>query len=347
MRMTALSWLSGYYSQYATSLRHSWTLARSHGRASSHIIAIATPKNYGDDREDAQQLPGASNNQVRKGISLLKSQRLAVLPIDSYDLDSELSIVDRHEYGGEYDTFTFGSWSAHVLANGSGVDSDTSFRPHDDSLTLTELGKQLPGIMSLVTDHFPLDRLQWVRIFRARDAIITPHVDFLEWGEPGTRVQVPLRTNEESLHSENDVVYHLRRGEVWKIHTTDPHSARSLGATARLSLCLDFSDAETPIAIRDDIPATEPIRIIERPEATVAELEELMGPGSHVNAATMRSDFRRFATLHFERRAHAAAAFDWYEEAARRAGDVDLVAKAQAFRTYCIQKRADGEAFEW
>lgn len=278
---------------------------------------------------------------------MLKSQRLTVLPIDSYKLDSELSIVDRHEYGGKYDALTFGSWSCHVLANGSGADSDIAFRPHDGRLTLTELGKQLPGIMSLVTEHFSLDRLQWVRIFSLRDGIMAPHVDFLEWAKPGTRLQIPLRTSEESLHSENDVVYHLRRGEVWKIHTTAPHSARSSAETARLSLCLDFSDAEEPVAIRNDIPATEPIRIIERPETTEAELEELMGSGRTLTPATMRSDFRRFAALHFERRTHAAAAFDWYEEAARRTGDARVVAKAQAFRRYCIERRADGETFDW
>ena len=278
---------------------------------------------------------------------MLKAQRLAMLPIGSYDLDSELSIVDGHEYGGEYDAFTFGRWSAHVLANGSGADSDASFRPHDGHMVLTELGRKLPGIMSLVTDHFPLDRLQWVRIFRARDAVLAPHVDFLEWAEPGTRLQIPLRTSEDSLHSENDIVYHLRRGEVWKIHTTDPHSTRSSAETARLSLCLDFAGADEPIAISGEIAATEPICIVERPEASEAELEELLFLGKHLTPTSMRSDFRRFAEFHFARRSHAATAFDWYEEAARRTGNAEMVAKARMFRTYCIEKRADGETFHW
>lgn len=278
---------------------------------------------------------------------MLKSQRLAVLPIDWYDLDSELAVLDRHEYEGEWDTFTFGSWSAHVVANGSGADSDTAFRPHGDSLTRTELGKQLPGIMSLVAEHFFLDRLQWVRIFRVRDGIIVPHVDFLEFAEPGTRLQIPLRTSEESLHSENDVVYHLRRGEVWKIQSTDPHSARTTGETGRLSLVLDFAAGEEPVKIRNDIPMTEPIRVIERPEPTEAELDELMDSGRNWTAATMPPAFRRFAEFHFDRHAHAAAAFDWYEMAARRSGNACLVAKAQDFRTYCIEKRGYGETFDW
>lgn len=278
---------------------------------------------------------------------MLKSQRLTVLPIDSYDLDSELSVVDNHEYKGEYDALTFGAWSCHVLANGSGTESDIAFRPHGDRLTLTELGRQLPNIMSLVTDHFSLDRLQWVRVFSLRDGVMAPHVDFLEFEEPGTRLQIPLRTSEESLHSENDIVYHLRRGEVWKIHTTDPHSAGSTSGTARLSLCLDFSDADEPIAIRGDIPATEPVRIMERREPTEVELEELLDSCRQLTPATMRSGFRRFADLHFKRNAHAREVFDWYVEAARRSGDDEMVAKAQAYRTYCIEKRSQGETFEW
>lgn len=278
---------------------------------------------------------------------MLNSQRLAVLPVTSYDLDSELSVVDRHEYKDEYDALTFGAWSCHVLANGSGTESDLAFRPHDDRLTLTELGRRLPRIMSLVTNHFSLDRLQWVRIFSLRDGAMAPHVDFLEFTEPGTRLQIPLRTDEESLHSENDIVYHLRRGEVWKIHTTVPHSAGSSSSTARLSLCLDFSDADEPVEIRGAIPASEPVRVMERPEPTEAELEELLDSCRGLTPATMRSGFRRFADFHFTRRVHAATVFDWYVEAARRSGDDEMVAKARAYRTYCIEKRSLGEAFEW
>ncbi|MEU2600561.1 putative nonproteinogenic amino acid hydroxylase [Streptomyces hirsutus] len=277
---------------------------------------------------------------------MLKSQRLATLPIDSCDLSEELSIIDSNDAGGEYDAFTFGSWSAHVLANSGGSDKDTSFRPYEGQLTQTELGRKLPGIMSVVTDNFSLERLQWVRIFSLSDGILAPHVDFLEFSEPGTRLQIPLRTDEDSLHSEEGIVYHLRRGEVWKIHTTVPHSARSVSPLPRLSLCLDFSGADEPIEIRNSIPAELPVRIIERPPLSDAEVEELLS-SAELTAATLRTAFRRFAAVHFTRQAHATAAFDWFVEAAARTGDGALVDKARAFRTYCIEKRGYREAFEW
>ncbi|MFF0162521.1 putative nonproteinogenic amino acid hydroxylase [Streptomyces sp. NPDC005263] len=278
---------------------------------------------------------------------MLKSQRLATLPIDSYDLSEELSIIDSNDAGGEYDAFTFGSWSAHILANSGGSDEDTSFRPYEGHLTQTELGLRLPGVMSIVTDNFPLERLQWVRVFSLSDGILAPHVDFLEFSEPGTRLQIPLRTDEDSLHSEEDIVYHLRRGEVWKIHTTVPHSAQSVSPFPRLSLCLDFSGADEPIEIMNSIPADSPVRLMERPPVSDAEVEELLSSSAELTATTLRAAFRRFAAVHFTRQAHATAAFDWFVEAAARTGDDALVDKARAFRTYCIDKRGYREAFEW
>ncbi|MEU5344364.1 MULTISPECIES: putative nonproteinogenic amino acid hydroxylase [unclassified Streptomyces] len=278
---------------------------------------------------------------------MLESQRIATLPIDSYGFDEELSIVDSRDAGGEYDAFTFGSWSAHVLANSGGNDEDTSFRPYEGQLTLTELGRKLPRIMSMVTANFPLERLQWVRIFGLIDGILAPHVDFLEFAEPGTRLQIPLRTDEGSLHSENDIVYHLRRGEVWKIHTTVPHSARSVSPLARLSLCLDFAGADEPIQVKNSIPAELPVRIVSRPPVPDAELEELLSSLADLNTSTMRAAFRRFAAVHFDRQAGATAAFDWFIEAAVRTGDDAMVDKARAFRTYCIEKRGYREAFDW
>ncbi len=278
---------------------------------------------------------------------MLKSQRLATLPIDSYDFAEELSIIDSHDAGGEYDTFTFGSWSAHVLANSGGSDKDTSFRPYEGQLAPTELGRKLPKIMSIVTDNFPLERLQWVRVFSLGEGILAPHVDFLEFSDPGTRLQIPLRTYEGSLHSENDIVYHLRRGEVWKIHTTVPHSAQSISPIARLSLCLDFSDAEAPVEIKNTIPPELPVRIISRPSISDSEVAELLSSAADMKAADLRATFRKFAAVHFVRQTDATAAFDWFVEAAVRTGDNALVGKAKRFRTYCIEKRGYREAFEW
>jgi putative nonproteinogenic amino acid hydroxylase len=278
---------------------------------------------------------------------MLKSKRLATIPVP--DLTADLAVLDAQKTSGEYDAFTFGLWSSHVLANGSGSASDTAFRPHDNTLTPTELGMRLPAIMRLVTDHFATERLQWVRVFALQDGILAPHVDFLEFDEPGVRLQVPLRTTTEALHSENDLVYHLRKGEVWQIHTTVPHSACSGPEPARLSLCLDFAgNGFTPEqVIRNTVSSHQEIHFVERHPPSESELEDLLSLGETMTQDTMRTSFHRFAEMHFKSTVDAAETFDWYVRAAARSGNQKLIKKAAAFRRYCIEQRAYKEVFDW
>lgn len=280
---------------------------------------------------------------------MLRSRRLATLPLDIPTLAEELSVLDAAPAPAEYDSFTFGTWVAHVLANGSGAQDDTAFRPHGDALVTTDLGARLPGIMDFVHRHFNTNALQWVRVFGLQDGILAPHRDFLEFESPGVRVQVPLRTSEESLHSENSTVYHLRAGEVWQIQTIDTHSASSGPGPARLSLCLDFSaegfDPERDIL--GAIPAVADIRTIERPpisEAEIGELIETLGP---MTQDTAKLVFRTLAATHFRRESDATDVFTWFERAARHGDHKDLIALAQAFRVFCIEKRSWREDFAW
>lgn len=280
---------------------------------------------------------------------VLKSRRIAVLPLDIPGLAGELALVDAETAPVEYDAFTFGEWVSYVLANESGAQNDTAFRPHSGELTTTDLGDRLPGIMAFVRKHFTTTALQWVRIFGLQDGILAPHRDFLEFEQPGVRVQVPLRTSEASLHSENSTVYHLRAGEVWQIHTSDPHSAYSAPGPARLSLCLDFAgDGFDPECdIHHAIPATDDVRIMRRPpisEQEIAELVDTLGPMTRESAKPI---FRALAVTHFERDSDAADVFTWFERAATRSGGEELIALAQDFRVFCLEKRAWRESFTW
>ncbi len=280
---------------------------------------------------------------------MLRSRRLGCIAVEDYDLTDELALIDGLEAGGTYDAFTFGSWSSHVLANGSGAEQDTEFRPHAEHLRPTELGRRLPAIMSLVRDHFDATNLQWVRIFALTDGILAPHVDFLEFASPGTRLQIPLRTTPRSRHSEERTVYHLRRGEVWAIHATVPHSAMSPAGPARLALCLDFAGTQqTPFSTgHTDAPAPAEIHLIDRPTISEEELAALIATGTSMTRENMRERFRDFAQAHFDRDSHAVDAFDWFIAAAARSADPTLARRAAAFRTFCVQQRGYQERFDW
>ena len=80
---------------------------------------------------------------------------------------------------------------------------------------------------------------------------------------------------------------------------------------------------------------------------TEACLAELLSLGLSMTREGLRQSFRRFAAVHFERHAHAADTFAWFIDAAGRSGQPALLDKARAFRTYCIERRAFREVFEW
>lgn len=279
----------------------------------------------------------------------LRSRALGRADVDRPGIARDLATIDALPGRSAYSEFSFGSWCSHVLANGSGDEHDTEFRPHDGPLQTTALGRRLPALMALVRDTFDLDALRWVRAFTLADGLLIPHVDFIEFDVPSTRVQVPLRTTAAALHSEADSVMHLRAGEIWWLEARLPHSACGPPGPTRIALVLDFAVAPQDIAgcVRDAGGEPPEPALVERPPLGAGELEALLGLGATLDARSVRDVLRLLALVHFRRRAHAADCFDWLVEAARRAGLADLEERAAAFRVFCLERRAHGERFAW
>lgn len=277
----------------------------------------------------------------------LQSTRLGSIAIP--DLEAELAVLDAQKPNSEYDAFTYGTWESHVLANGSGASGDLAFAPHGEELRETALGAELPLIMSMVRRHFHTDNLQWVRVFGMQDGVLAPHVDFLEFDRPGVRLQIPLRTNLDCLHSENETVYHLRRGEVWQLQAAQPHSACAGAGQTRLSLCLDFDgdDLSAADVIKDVSAASGDIHIVDRPALSETELGSMIEEASTMTEGTIRSVFESLVAVHYRRNVSNVEVYSWFSEAAEKSGDARLKAKADAYRMYCVEKRAYGEHFAW
>jgi putative nonproteinogenic amino acid hydroxylase len=279
----------------------------------------------------------------------LRSRRLAAIDVDRPEIIADLAVIDTLPARSIYSEYSFGSWHSHVLANPTGDELDDEFRPDGGTAQPTVLGRRLGGIMRLVEETFVPDALRWVRIFTLSDGLLIPHVDFLEFDTPSTRLQLPLRTTSGALHSEGDVVMHLRAGELWWLEARVPHAACGTPGPARIALSLDFSVPPEQIGEclrRPAEPAGEP-QLIGRPPLHDAELEALLGLSATLDRASVREVLRLYALVHFRRRAHAAACYDWLIAAARRADDGALVERAIAFRDYCLHKRAYGERFRW
>jgi hypothetical protein len=190
----------------------------------------------------------------------------------------------------------------------------------------------------------------WIRFFEMRNGLLISHRDFIEFDRAYTRLQIPLRTDQSCLHSEEASVFHLRQGEIWYLEATAVHAACSLGNFNRIALCLDFDLAGMPLTSilrrRTAAPCPPPL-LIERPPLGNDGREALLALSGIADRVNIREIAGLFGRVHFYRQAHAADCFDWLVALTARAGDQALLEKAVAFRRYCIERRVPGSHFQW
>jgi putative nonproteinogenic amino acid hydroxylase len=276
----------------------------------------------------------------------MNSRILTTLPIDDALLARDLEEIARFPIREEYSEYSFGAWRSFVLANGSGDHEDMRFRTFPGACSFTQLGERVPYLRELITRHFRPDGLKWVRLFTVQDGLLVSHRDFIEFNHSFWRVHVPLKTDLTCLHSEENDVFHMRRGEVWFLDATTIHSACSLSGFQRVSLCLDFEADALPLeqVLRPGaLPPADPF-MISRPPLDARQHEALRGLRGLADKANFRQLIRLLGAVHFYRQAHAGAMFDWLQEIYQ--DDPALSAKAAAYRRFCIERRAFAERFE-
>lgn len=279
----------------------------------------------------------------------MRSRILGRVELDAPRLAPELARILDFQAKDEYSEYTFGTWRSYVLANGSGDERDMSFRGYEGRPVKTALGRALPYLSEVIAETFDTERLKWERIFLIHNGLLISHRDFVEFEEPFVRLNLPLATHPSCLHSEEDLVFHMRQGEVWFLDARTVHSAASLGDSRRLSLCLDFSDDGRPLEewLRPSFRNGGCIspQVIDREPMTEEFRKGLLALGKVLARENFRDVTGLLGRVHYYRQAHAAAVFDWLVEIARQSDDPELAEKAAAFRRFCIEKRALGERF--
>ena len=122
----------------------------------------------------------------------------------------------------------------------------------------------MPELNAWIEATFRLDLLRLARIHSLGDGVLIPHRDFVEFldEKPAwTRIHIPIMTNDQCLHAEEDTVFRMRLGEVWHFDASRLHSATNFSAQRRLNLCLDFELGDLPLsAIFQYAAADAPIR---------------------------------------------------------------------------------------
>lgn len=172
---------------------------------------------------------------------MLSAKLLGNIELNSEALSNELEKIRDRLVDSAYKEYACGNWGTVTLWNHSGSYQDQLSREHAGKVKATEFGTTLNYINELIESNFNVSLIKSVRVFRSwNGGAIYPHIDYLEFEKGFKRIHVVLDTDETCLNSEDDVVYHMRRGEVWYVDGNVVHSAMSLSQTGKLSLVIDF-----------------------------------------------------------------------------------------------------------
>ncbi|KXU85523.1 hypothetical protein CI15_20410 [Paraburkholderia monticola] len=152
----------------------------------------------------------------------------------------------------QYDEFGSGTWINHSLYNKSGEWKDTVFTDINHPAIQTEVGAAMPYLSRIIEEYFDTDHISMARVRNLIDGLVIPHTDFLELSKEKAqyvRILIPLETCIDSYHSEEKFgVFRMRKGDIWILESTVPHSAINLTSDNRRILSLDFryADVENP-----------------------------------------------------------------------------------------------------
>jgi putative nonproteinogenic amino acid hydroxylase len=269
----------------------------------------------------------------------MNSRIVGRITVDRTAIDRELDRVQGYCSNDDYPDYVFGTWKSVPLWNGSGSTLDTRLQTFDHPGVPTPLTRDLPAIASIVQRSFRIDRLKWARLFIMEHGVLLPHRDYLELDRRFTRLHIPLRTTPECLHSEQDVVFHMRVGELWFLDANRVHSACSAAGSLRTTLCLDFDEvARLEELFTPDVGAVDRVEpcVVDRMPLSDRERDDLIAMAANMTDATFRDTVATLAMVHFRHRVHAAELFEWISEGALRSGNRALIKRAQELRTLAV-----------
>lgn len=283
----------------------------------------------------------------------MNSRIISAIDLDDGLLQPEIeTILQFDDVKEEYSEYRFGTWKNYVLWNGSGDQQDTLFKGTEGGAVQTPLGRQLKYISSVIEENFHTAKLKMVRANLLRDAVLIPHRDYVEFKSDYrrlARLHVPIMTDGQSLHSEKEDVFHMRRGEAWYLDVSNIHSACNLSERPRISLVLDFCLDGQPLdtAFRHPErhrPHLEPMMIEREPMdeeflKTIASLKHV------INRTNYRDIVLLLSRVHFYKDVGLSLFFDWLIDICEGSEDRFLLEKSINFKEYMVKSRELAQRF--
>ena len=245
----------------------------------------------------------------------MRTHYVGSVSLDPARLATDLDRCRSLAWSEAYSDYVFGgSWKSCMLwaRGGDAGDGVVTNYAYDQSPTFTQNAEQLPYLRELIERTADLSRLNFVRLALVAKSVIIPHRDLLELSEltddvrNAHRMHIPLATNESCFFGEDNVVYQMRRGEVWFLDASQIHTVAVLSDEQRIHLMYDFVNMPGggPLTTvegareSDGIPAD---RIVARPPLRDAERAELLGLSTVLTMDTIDEIFSMVIKRHFRR----------------------------------------------
>jgi hypothetical protein len=247
--------------------------------------------------------------------------------------------------GGAYKSCMLWTLGGHA---GDGV---VTKYDHRQPGAFTEFGNQLPYLRELISTVVDLDRLNFARLAKVRNSVIIPHRDLLELGDlpddtrNAHRVHIPLVTNENCFFNEGNIVYRMRKGEIWLLDASVIHSVAVLSTEDRVHLMLDFANA----------PSTKPLitiegrstgagipedRTVERPPLTDADRARLLRLGDVITMETIDEIFTIVIKKHYRYDGGDDFVWNTMTDIARASADPAVIRHIEDLRRYFTVERS-------
>lgn len=274
----------------------------------------------------------------------MESRIIGKLELDEARTRRDIARILASPASSTYSGYCFGTWNIYMLCNATGKTNDSTLHEFEGPGRFTTLGLKASYIMSVIKNNFRTDKMKWARAFLLRNGNIVPHRDYLEFGRPLTRIHLAIFTDESSMHSEEDEVFQMRKGEVWYLAAEKVHSAATLSNFARTVICMEFDlepgvGPEAVFCQMSEVFASITPRLISREPLSVQELKAIYQLGDIITEQNYSDIVRLLSKVHFYKRAGAGDLFDWMIEIARRSANANLIDRATAFKRNCIESR--------
>ncbi len=283
----------------------------------------------------------------------MNSRIISKIELDDALLQKDIEqILNFKSVKEEYSEYRFGTWKNYVLRNGTGKQADTLFLGTGGGGIETPLGTRLRYIGSVIEENFHAVKLKMVRANLLQDAVLIPHRDYVEFKSDYrrlARLHIPLKTDDQSLHSESSEVFHMRQGEVWFLDVSNIHSACNMSETPRISLVLDFCLDGQPLetALRHSPRNEADLRpmMIEREPLDDNFLKTIASMKHVINHANYRDIVLFLSRVHFYKDVNLGAFFDWLIGICEGVEDKSLLKKSQSFKEYMMNYRELAQRF--